>query len=100
MSVNNGGFPGGSEIPMSKVLNSEGWENLDTLWGVNAPKRYICVSSSGFRLRKKTGFIGGSGANTPSAVNYGGPSAIFVHTVQVKGRKGQTVYFTQGVGNI
>lgn len=88
------------EMPRSHKLRTNDWETLDTLWGVNAPTRYIHVITPGFYLRKKIGFFGGKGNRTPGAVNYGGQSAIAVHTVQVKGRAGQTVHFVQGVGSV
>ena len=92
--------PSSGEIPMSRTLQSNDWENLDALWGINPPKRYIYVPVAGFRLRKKIGIVGGKGSSTPIAVNYGGLSAIVGHIVQVKGNSGQTVYFVQGDGEV
>jgi hypothetical protein len=88
------------EIPMSHTLQTNGWEVLDSMWGINMPPRYICVQDSGFRLRKKTAFFGGSGSGTPGCVQYGGWGALAVQTIEVKGNRGQTVHFVQGSGDV
>jgi hypothetical protein len=41
------------EIPMSRTLQTSDWETLDSMWGINMPKRYIFVHSPGCRARKK-----------------------------------------------
>jgi len=88
-----------SPIPMQHTFKSNDWETIDQMWGVNMPRRYIWVQTGGFQLRKKTAFFGSSGLATPGCVNYGGWGALGVQTVQAKGRKGETIYFTQGISN-
>jgi len=88
---------------MSRVLDTNDWETLDSLWAVGWPTpgidRHIFVMEAGFRLRVKTGPFGGSGNNTPLCVNYGGWAAVTTQTVQVKGPKGSIVRYLQGSGS-
>lgn len=86
-------------IPMARVLTTNDWEQLDSLWGINAPSRHIWIKDPGFHLRKKVAFIGGSGDPTSKCVDYGGALSTVTQTVEVLGKKGQEVRFVQGAGD-
>lgn len=86
-------------VPMTHILQTDDWEELDHLGGINAPDRHIWIRDPGLQLRKKVAFIPLPSDPTPKCISYGGKLSIAVQTVEVLGKKGQAVQFLQGAGD-
>jgi hypothetical protein len=77
------------------VLKSDGWNTIETAW--NIPKRRICVEPvHPLRVRMSLGLFSITIKKSKTGcITYGGWTSIAPHKVQVQGKKGERIIFTQ-----